>query len=134
MVATCPGVSPGVAASLQAATQPSAQVGAEPEQADEALGVAALGDQVVELRQRPRDDLDPLVLLGLRVLVVQIGGEVEMALLLREAGRCVEARQELPLVGALADLFGELPASGRLRLGVELARRQLEQGSFVDRL
>src|SRR3954469_11145728 len=108
MVATCPGVSCAAGPSLPAATQPSAHVGAKPEEADETLGVATLCDQVVQVRERPRNDLDSLVLARLGLLVVEAGCQIQVALLRREAGRRVEASQVLPLFGALADLFRQL--------------------------
>src|SRR5918996_3056302 len=115
----------------------SAEVVLEPEQADERLGVAALPDHPVELGERNLDDLDPLLLGGIGGLVEEVGGEVDVALLVGEAGRGVEARQAPPGACPLADLLGQL-APGRVerilaRL-VELAGGQLEQGGVVDRL
>ena len=52
--------------------------------------------------------LDPLVLVRLGGLVVEIGGHEEVALLVGESRRGVEAREVLPGARALADLLGEL--------------------------
>jgi hypothetical protein len=70
--------------------------------------------------------VDRRLLVGVR----DPGRQVEEDLLRREAGRRVERAEVLPVLGALADLLGEL-ALGRLEralpLLVELAGRQLEQ-------
>src|SRR5439155_18322009 len=73
-------------ASLDGARSPSAETGAEPEQAHEALGVLALRDRLVEPIERHLDHLDPLVLLAVRLSVVEVGGEVEVHPLVGEAG------------------------------------------------
>src|SRR5262245_30921546 len=137
MVAT-PASSGVPASSLAAATRASAaQERAEPEEADERLRVAAVANRLVELGERRLDYLDALVLIGRGAFVVEVRGHEEMAFLVREAGRGVEARQVLPAVRALADLLGELALGGverALALLVQLARRQLEQGGVVHRL
>src|SRR4029079_17900104 len=65
--------------------QSAVQEGAEPEQPHERLRVARVADRVVQLGERPLHDLDPLVLVGLRRLVIEVRGHEEMALLVREA-------------------------------------------------
>src|SRR3954447_10869721 len=66
--------------------QSALQEGAQPKQPDQRLRVAAVADRAVELGERPLDDLDPLVLVRLGLLVVEVRGHEEMALLVREAG------------------------------------------------
>src|SRR3954452_10545463 len=46
----------------------------EPQQSDERLCVGLRRDRAVEVVQRPADDLDPLVLVGVRRRVGEIGG------------------------------------------------------------
>src|SRR5262245_52782199 len=137
MVAT-PSSSGVPASSLAAATRASAaQERSQPEEADERLRVAAAANRRVELGERQLDYLDALVLIGRGAFVVEVRGHEEMAFLVREAGRGVEARQVLPAAGALADLLGELALGGVERafaLLVQLAGRQLEQGGVVHRL
>src|SRR3954447_13122831 len=114
-------------------SEPPAQL----EQPDQRLGVARLVDERVELGQRPHLDVDALVLVRLGLRIGEIRGEVDVTLLVREAGRGVEGGEVLPLRGGLADLLGELALGGverRLALDVELARRQLEQVGGADRL
>src|SRR3954447_3498344 len=60
----------GAALWLQSAVQERPQ----PQQAHERLRVAAVADRVIQLRERPLHDLDPLVLVRLGGLVIQIGG------------------------------------------------------------
>ena len=82
---------------------------AQQQQADERLGVAGLLDRGVEVVQRPRDDLDALVLAGVGAArVAQALGEVDVDGLVGEADRRVVGRQVLPAVGLLADLLGQL--------------------------
>ena len=119
------------------ATRRSARAAAELEQPDQRLRVAHLVDQRVELGERARLDVDALVLVRLGLGVRQPGGEVDVALLVGEAGRGVEGVQVLPVLGRLADLLGELPLGGLQRLlalDVELAGGQLEQVGRADRL
>src|SRR5215216_205787 len=91
---------------------PSAPEGPEPQQRDEALGVVAAPDHVVELAEGRLHHLDPLVLLRLAAFVVEVPGKVGVHVLLGEAGRGVESRQVLPGSGALADLLGQLALGG----------------------
>src|SRR4051794_10183694 len=89
-----PGSSPGRRGSLRVQRrvqrlQPAAQL----EQADQRLGVARLVDQRVELGQRAGLDVDALVLVRLGLGVRQARREVDVALLVGEAGRGVERRQ-----------------------------------------
>src|SRR3954447_23495410 len=129
--------SPGRGRTPPRATPRSGQPAAQLEQADQRLGVARLVDERVELGQRPRLDVDALVLLRRGLCAGELGGEVDVTLLVREAGRRVEGREVLPLRRGLADLLGELALRGverRLALDVELARRQLEQVGRADRL
>src|SRR5215211_235985 len=105
----CTGGSPGRRSSPAAATRPSpVGEGPKPKQADQALCVATVRDHLVEADQRLLDDLDALVLLGVRGLVVEVSRQVDVALLRRESGRGVEAREQPPAAGALADLLGQL--------------------------
>src|SRR5215210_1448281 len=137
MVATVQGSS-AAAPALRAATRPSAvQERPQPQEADERLRVAAVADHAVQLGERHLHDLDALVLVCLGALVVEVGGHEDVALLVGEAGRGVEARQVLPRPCALADLLGELALGGverLLSLLVELSRRQLQQRRVVHRL
>src|SRR5437016_2657279 len=86
----------------------------EPEQRDQRFRVVALGDRIVEPVERPRDDLDPLVLVRLRgfCAVGQPGREVEPYPLVAEAGARVEGEDFLPSGRLLADLLGELSFGG----------------------
>src|SRR5207248_7228196 len=59
----------------------------QPEQSDEALRVLAVADQAVELRERSGLDLDPLVLVSLRVLVVEVSGQIHVNFLVGETRR-----------------------------------------------
>src|SRR5919109_1135501 len=115
----------------------AAEVGPKPEEADQGLRIPTAGDHVVEVYQRHLHDLDPLGVVGLRLLVIEIRRQVDVALLVREAGRGVEARQVLPGPGALADLLREL-ALGRIErllpLLVELAGRKLEERLLLNGL
>src|SRR5215213_7803105 len=115
----------------------SAAAAAQLEQPDQRLRVARLVDERVELGQRARLDVDALVVVDLRLGVREPRGEVDVALLVREAGRGVEGHEVLPVLGGLADLLGELALGRRERLlplHVELARGQLEQVGQPDRL
>src|SRR3954465_4339000 len=106
-----PGSSPqrcGAPAGAMARSDPPAQL----EQPDERLGVARLVDERVELGERACLDVDALVLVRLGLRVGEAGGEVDVALLVGEAGRRVEGRHVLPLGGGLADLLGELALGG----------------------
>ena len=107
------------------------------EQPDQRLRVVDLVDQGVELGQRARLDVDALVLVRLGLGVRQPRREVDVDLLVAEAGRGVVGVQVLPVLGRLADLLGQL-ALGRLErllpLDVELARGDLEQVGHADRL
>ena len=101
----------------------------KPEQGDQRLGVLALRDRVVELVQRPRHDLDSLILLrlGRLVGVGDLRGEVQPYSLVAEPGAREEHEQLVPMTGTLADLLGELALGGRQRRfagHVELARRE----------
>src|SRR3954465_4737617 len=131
-----PGSSPqrcGAPAGAMARSDPPAQL----EQPDQRLGVARLVDERVELGQRARLDVDALVLVRLGLRVREVRGEVDVALLIREARRGVEGGEVLPLRRGLADLLRELALGGverRLALDVELARRQLEQVGGADGL
>src|ERR671916_1762684 len=100
------------------ATGRSVAVGtaAELEQPDQRLRVAHLVDDRVELGERPDLDVDALVLLRLGRGVAQPCGEVDVALLVREARRRVEGVQVLPLRGGLPDLLGQLALGGLERL------------------
>src|SRR5215210_8107466 len=137
----CTGGSPGQRSSPAAATRPSpvGEEGPKPEQADQALRVATVRDHLVEPGQRLLDDLDALVLFGVRGLVVEVGRQVDVALLRRESGRGVEAREQPPAAGALADLLGDL-AIGLLAVVITKAvhahRRDLalERGLAADAL
>src|SRR4051794_4264982 len=81
---------------------------AEEEHPDEGLRVPAVGDRPVELRQRPGDDLQALLLLlGLGTRVVEVGGEVDDDLLLGEPRARVEALELTPFRGTLADFLGQ---------------------------
>src|SRR5215210_4906165 len=135
----CTGGSPGQRSSPAAATRPSpvGEEGPKPEQADQALRVATVRDHLVEPGQRLLDDLDALVVFGVRGLVVEVGRQVDVALLRRESGRGVEAREQPPAAGALADLLGQLALRRLLwplPLLVELAGGKLEQRLLADGL
>src|SRR3954467_14688745 len=128
--------SPRPAGHLVGARRPS-EPPAQLEQPDQGLGVARLVDERVELGQRARLDVDALVLVRLGLRVREVRGEVDVALLIREARRGVEGGEVLPLRPGLADLLRELALGGverRLALDVELARRQLEQVGGADGL
>jgi hypothetical protein len=92
----------------------------------------------LEAVQRPRDDLDALLVVGwVDLAVVQPGGQEEVDLLVHHADAREERRQVLPLVGALADLLGQLALPGLQRLLpllVELARRDLQHVGVAGRL
>src|SRR4051794_7246385 len=113
----------------------SAQAAAEQEQADDRLGVRRLGDGVVELLERPRDDLDALLLPGLGLRVREPGGQVEVDALVGEARRREEGVELLPVLRGLADLLGELALGGverLLSLLVVLPGRDLERHGAGD--
>ena len=98
------------------------------------------GDRAVEVGQRPADDLDALVLVGLRrtVVVGQAGGVEDVHDLVEHADAGGEARDRLPASSARsADLLGQLAArrvQRRLALLVEAARRDLQEVGVADRL
>src|ERR1700710_2901679 len=96
-----PALDPSNATTLSAAA-------AQLEQPDQRLRVAHLVDQGVELGERARLDVDALVLVRLGLGVRQPGREIDDAALVREAGRGVVVVQQLPVLGRLADLLGEL--------------------------
>src|SRR5829696_9121861 len=97
---------PPRAAPCPARPRSAAAAAAQLEQPDQRLRVARLVDERVELGQRARLDVDALVVVDLRLGVREPRGEVDMALLVREAGRGVEGHQMLPVLGGLADLLG----------------------------
>src|SRR5215218_10937837 len=109
-----PGGSPSGrgALSVQRGVQSPSEPAAQLEQPDQGLGVARLIDERVELGQRAGLDVDALVLVSLGRRVREIRGEVDVALLVREAGRGVEGGEVLPLRGGLADLLRELALGG----------------------
>src|SRR3954453_20350224 len=71
------------------------------EQPDQRLGVAALRDRVLEVVQRPRDELDALVLTRVGLGVRQPGGELDMDLLVAHPDTRPERLQLLPVRGGL---------------------------------
>src|SRR3954447_17928703 len=117
----------GAAAGRAASDAPTAQL----EEADQRLCVLAGVDGAVEVVERPRHELDALVLLDGRALDVrQARGQVDMHLLVREAGGAPVGLEVDPVRGRLADLLGELAPGGverRLALLVEPAGRDLEE-------
>src|SRR5689334_5689535 len=74
---------------------------AELEQRYERLGVGGVGEDRVELGDRPDLDVDALVLLdrGALVDVGDAGGEVEVHDLVGEADRAVVGAERLPVLG-----------------------------------
>src|SRR5215210_6734977 len=130
---------PGTGRPAGAIRRSAAQLRLQAREADDRLGVRRLRDQRLEVGQRPRLDVDPLVLvdLGLLVGVGDSRRQEEVDLLVGEAGRGVEGAQRLPVLGLLADLLGQLALGGLQRLLallVELAGRYLEQVRRADRL
>src|SRR4051794_13557336 len=97
---------PGGSPPTRATSRSGRSARAEQQQADQRLRVARLLDRLVEPRQRPRDDLDALVLVGLGARVRQPGREEQLDALVREARARVEPVQRLPPLGGLADLLG----------------------------
>src|SRR4051794_4797700 len=99
--------------------------GLQPKQPDERLRVAAVADRGVELAERHEPQLDALALVAFRAGLVQVGGEVHVDLLVREARRRVAGGEVLPGPRLQTDLLGELAPRGlerRLALVVELPR------------
>src|ERR1700740_3799199 len=99
---------------VQRGWMPSGQLargraGGKPEQWDERLGVLALLQPAVDVVERPRDDLDPFVLvcLGRRVGVAQPGRLKQPDALVAEAGARVEGRELAPRLSGLSDLLGQ---------------------------
>src|SRR3954447_12553730 len=98
--------------------------GLQPEQPDKRLRIAAVANRGVERTERNGAQLDALRFVALRAGLVQVGGEIQVDLLVREAGRRVARGQVLPGPGREPDLLGELALCGlerRLPLLVELA-------------
>src|SRR5919197_3370950 len=112
-------------------------LGLQPQQPDQRLGVAGSGDRPVEVGQRPADDLDALVVLGLGLLVAQLAGQEDVNGLVHHADRRDELGDGLPVLGSLADLLGQLAlgrGERRLALDVEAPGGDLEEVGVVDRL
>ena len=82
----------------------------EPKQSDQRLPVTGRRDRAVDIRERPRHDLDVLILLGRRpsVRVGEACGREHREVLVAEAGSRVEVEQLAPVAGLLADLLDEL--------------------------
>jgi flagellar basal body-associated protein FliL len=113
------------------------KVGAQPVQADERLRVARRGHRAVEVAQRPLDDLDALVLVGVRALLAEAGGVEDLDDLVGHPGRRDVAADRLPAGRRLADLLGQLPfgrLERRLALLVQPAGRDLQEVGVADRL
>src|SRR5437660_9243008 len=104
----------------------------QPQERDQRLRVLAFVDRVVEFAERPGNDLDPLVLLGLSLRCLrELRGQVQPYALIAEAWARVEDLDLLPVGGLFADLLGELAFRGvqrRFSLDVELAGRDRERG------
>src|SRR5436190_5762966 len=131
------GTDPSVAGCRQGDWPLGGAAGVELQQPDPRLGVLDRAEQVLQAVERPAHDLDALVLVRLGVLVVQGGREIEVDLLVEDPHARPERAERLPVLGALADLLGELAPAGlqrRLARLVELARRDLEHVGVVDRL
>ena len=93
------------------------------EQSDQRLGVPALLDRAVELGQRPRHDLQALLLVGLGARVVEPGGEVDdRPSPPRSPGSCRSASAPSIPRRALPDLLARAPAS-RSRAATRPGRR-----------
>src|SRR4051812_42860493 len=128
-----------VAVPLYGATTGSGEAFPHASERDDGLRILVGREDRVELRERDDLDVDALVLVDLRALVDvgDAGGEEEVDLLVREAGRGEERAERLPVGGLLADLLRQLTL-GRgqrvLALFVELARGDLEQVGDADRL
>src|SRR5919197_2122550 len=112
-------------------------LGLQPQQPDQRLGVARGGDRPVEVAQRPADDLDALVVLGLGVLVAQAGRQEDVHGFVHHADRRDGLGDRLPVLGRLADLLGQLALGRierRLALDVEAAGGALGEIGIVDDL
>src|SRR4051794_248095 len=115
----------------------SAAVDLQPEQRDERLGVARGGDRAVEVVERPADDLDALVLVGVRRAVRQAGRVEDVDDLVGHPRARDVAQHGLPALRRLADLLGQLALGGlqrRLALLVQAPGRDLEEVRVADRL
>src|SRR5437660_9790176 len=89
----------------------------QPQESDERLGILARSDRLIEPVQRPWNDLDPLVLVGLCVgCVGEVGRRVQPYALVREPGAGVERGDLLPALSLLADFLGQLALGGVDRL------------------
>src|SRR3954447_15023272 len=130
VVAVTRGVFAAASRQPPAATRRSAPRAAQQEEPDEGLGVHARVDGAVEVRERPADDLDALVLVRLWPLdLPQARGQVEVDLLVREAGARVVGRHVRPLVRRQAEFLRQLALRGvlgRLAVDVQAAGRDLE--------
>src|SRR3954447_9603602 len=111
--------------------------GLQPQQGDQRLGVAGGGDGAVEVGERPADDLDALVVLGLGVRVAELRGVEEVDDLVHDPDRRDVVGDRLPDRGRSADLLGQLAlgrVDGRLALDVEATGRDLQEVRIADRL
>src|SRR5437588_6149130 len=110
----------------------------QPEERDQGLGVLARRDRFLEAGKRPRDDLDPVVLVSLGGPAVgEPGGAVDPDPLVAESRARIEGEDLLPFGSLLADLFAELTLSGPQRQfarDVELARGDLKRVTHADDL
>src|SRR5919204_5630539 len=115
----------------------SREPGLQPQEADQRLGVAGGGDRAVEVDQRPANDLDALVVLGLGPRVAEPGGQEDVHRLVHHTDRGDELGHALPVLGGLADLLRQLALARlerRFALDVEATGRDLEEVRVVDRL
>src|ERR1700722_3702672 len=94
------------------AVQSGVQAAGQPEQGDQGLGVAALGDRLLQTCERPGNDLDALLLAAVAVRLVQRCGGEEVNALVCEAGAGVVDDDRLPALGATPDLLSQLALCG----------------------
>src|SRR5580765_2199312 len=120
---------PPIRASATNCDERSGPVELEPEQADQRLGVADAGDRMVEVVERPGDDLDALVVLGGGVALGEARGVEDVDDLVHDSDRGDVLGDALPALGRLADLLGQLALGGvdrGLPVDVQAAGGQLE--------
>src|SRR5207302_3932263 len=111
-------------AGISADPQPPRQ----PQQADQRLGILALADRLIQALQRPRDDLDALLLAAVSACREEVGRAKQMHALVAGAGTRVVGENRLPRARAAPDLLGQLAPRrllGRLSRHVQAPRRYL---------
>src|SRR5262245_269701 len=111
--------------------------GLQPQQGDQRLGVPGRIDGAVEVAQRPADELDALVALGLGVGVAEPGRVEEVDDLVHDADRRDVVPDRLPRGRGLPDLLCQLAPGSLdrgLALDVEAPGGDLQEVGVADRL